>query len=167
VFLGHPNLAPPESLYRRQRETVSAGTATRSRGPITFAQPENSPVLPAGLNAPQDRAILIASLWQRSAISRSHKLTHRQLKNLTGSAKTRAEHEAIAAYYHAKAQHFWAKYRMEEAALAAYYRNPTGYPSKYPTVGDIDCSLASYYERSAERAAALEDLQERLAQKAK
>jgi hypothetical protein len=90
-----------------------------------------------------------------------------QLKALIASAKTPADHEAIAAYYHAKAQHFWAKYRREEAAFTEYYRNPLGYPSKYPTVGDTDRSLASHYEMRAQRATALEQMQENLAHKGK
>ena len=115
--------------------------------------------------------VLLLAIVDTTALAQSaiqyHKLTHKQLKKLTASAKTPAEHEAIAAYYHARAQHFCAKYRKEEAALAAYYRNPIGYPSKYPTAGNIDRSLAGYYERSEERAAALENLQEKLAHKAK
>jgi hypothetical protein len=96
-----------------------------------------------------------------------HQLSKKQLKALIASAKTPADHEAIAAYYHAKAQHYWAKYRKEEAALTAYYRNPIGYCSKYPTVGDVDRSLAESDEMSAERATALENAQEKLAHKGK
>ena len=86
---------------------------------------------------------------------------------LIASARTPAEHQALAAYFHAEAQHYWAKYRKEEAALAVYYRNPAEYSSKYPTVGDTDRSLAGYYEMHAERAAGMEAVQRELARKAK
>ena len=114
---------------------------------------------------------LLVAIVQATALAQPavqyHKLSKKQLKALIASAKTPADHEAIAAYYHTKAQHFWAKYRKEEAALAEYYRNPIGYPSKYPTVGDIDRSLAGSYEMTAERAAAMEAMQEKLARQAK
>jgi hypothetical protein len=114
---------------------------------------------------------LLFAIVQATALAQPatqyHKLSKKQLKALIASAKTPADHGAIAAYYHAKAQHLWAKYRKEEAALAEYYRNPIGYCSKYPTVGDIDRSLAESYEMSAERAAAMEATQEKLAHKGK
>ena len=110
---------------------------------------------------------LLLAIVQTAALAQPaiqyHKLTHKQLKNLTESAKTPGEHEALAAYYHAKAQHFWVKYRKEEAVLAEYYRNPERSPSKYPTEGDTARGLAGYYESRAEKAAALENLQEKLA----
>ena len=111
-------------------------------------------------------AIVQATAFAQPAVQ-YHKLSKKQLKALIASAKTPADHEAIAAYYHAEAQHDWAKYRKEEAALAAYYRNPLGYSSKYPTVGDIDRSLAESYEMSAEKEAAMEATQEKLAHKGK
>ena len=114
---------------------------------------------------------LLLAIIQATALAQAtiqyHKLSKKQLKALIASAKTPADHEAIAAYYHAKAQHFWAKYRKEEAALAEYYRNPLRYSSKYPTVGDMDRRLAESYELSAERAVALEEMQEQLAHKGK
>jgi hypothetical protein len=114
---------------------------------------------------------LLVAIVQATALAQPavqyHKLSKKQLKALIASAKTLADHEAIAAYYHAKAQHYWAKYRKEETALAEYYRNPLGHPSKYPTVGDTDRSLAGFYELSAERAAAMEAMQEKLAHKGK
>jgi hypothetical protein len=114
---------------------------------------------------------LVLAIVQATALAQPgvqyHKLSKRQLKTLIASARTPAEHQALAAYYHEKAQHFWAKYRKEEAALAEYYRNPSGHPSKYPTVGDIDRSLASNYELHAERAAGMEARQEELARKTK
>jgi hypothetical protein len=114
---------------------------------------------------------LLLAIIQATALAQAtvqyHKLSKKQLKALIASAKTPADHEAIAAYYHAKAQHFWAKYQKEEAALAEYYRNPFRYSSKYPTVGDMDRRLAESYELSAERAVALEEMQEQLAHKAK
>ena len=112
---------------------------------------------------------MLVAIVQTAALAQPaiqyHKLTHKQVKNLTASAKTPAEHEALAAYYHAKAQHFWAKYRKEEAVLAEYYKDREQYPSKYPTEGDMAHGLASYYERCAEKAAARENLQEKLAHK--
>ena len=96
-----------------------------------------------------------------------HKMGKKQLKVPINAAKSPAEHEAIAAYFHAEAQHFWAKYRKEEAGLSEYYRNPSGWASKYPTIADTDRSLASYYEMRAERATAMEAMQEGLARKGK
>jgi hypothetical protein len=89
-------------------------------------------------------------------------LTKKELKALTASAKTAADHERIADYYRSEAKRLQAKEHEQE--LGEYYKNPARYPSKYPTMGDHCRSLASYYKMAATRATAQADMHERLAQ---
>ena len=95
---------------------------------------------------------------------RQEKLTRKELKALIASAKTPADHERIASYYRSEAQQLEAKHREHEEDLAEYYKNPSRYPSKYPTMGDHCRSLASYYKMAAERASTLAEMHEKLAQ---
>lgn len=95
------------------------------------------------------------------------KLSRKELKALIASAKTRADHERIAAYYREEAERLEAKHREHEEDLAEYYKNPPRYPGKYPTMGDHCRSLADYYKRAAKRAATLAEMHEQLAQEAK
>jgi len=111
-------------------------------------------------------AIALSTGFAQAAVQQE-KLTKKELKALTASAKTPADHERVAAYYRAKVQHLWAKYREHEAQLAEYYKNTSRYPSKYPTMGDHCRGLAGYYKMSAERAAALAEMHERLAQESR
>jgi hypothetical protein len=90
--------------------------------------------------------------------------TRKELKALIASAKTASDHEQIAAYYHAKARQLEVKYREHEEDLAEYYRNPSRYPSKYPTMGDHCRGLARYYKMAADRATTLAEMHEKLAQ---
>jgi hypothetical protein len=82
-------------------------------------------------------------------------LARKELKDLIASAKTPADHERLAAHYHSEAQRLEAKSREHEEDLAEYYKNPSRYPSKYPTMGDHCRSLVGYYKMAAERAATL------------
>jgi hypothetical protein len=110
-------------------------------------------------------AIMVAVLLAQAAV-RQDNLTRKELRALIASAKTPADHERIAAYYRAEAQHLAAKHREHEEDLAEYYKNPSRYPSKYPTMGDHCRSLASYYKMAAERASTLADMHEKVAQEA-
>jgi len=111
-------------------------------------------------------AIIVAMPLARPAIGQEE-LTRKQLKALIASSKTPADHERIAAYYHAETQKLEAKQREHEDDLAAYYKNTLRYPSKYPTMGDHCRSLANYYKMAAQRAAALAEMHEQLARDAK
>ena len=95
------------------------------------------------------------------------KLSKKGLKVLIASAKTPGNHERIAAYYRAEVQQLEAKHREHEEDLAEYYKNPSQYPSKYPTMGDHCRSLASHYKTAAERAAKLAEMHEEPAQAAR
>ena len=110
-------------------------------------------------------AIMVAVPLAQPAV-RQDKLTSNELKALIASAKTPADHERIAAYYRAEAQHLAAQHREHEEDLVEYYKSPSRYPTKYPTMGDHCRSLASYYKMAAERASTLADMHEKLAQEA-
>lgn len=95
-------------------------------------------------------AVAVTMPLARPAVDQE-KLTHKELKKIIASAKTRADHERIAAYYHAEAHNLEAKQREHEEALAEYYKNTARYPGKYPTMGDHCRSLTAYYKIAAQR----------------
>jgi hypothetical protein len=107
-------------------------------------------------------ATAIAMPLAQSAVQRT--LTKKELKALTASAKTAADHERLAEYYRFEAKRLETKQREHERELAEYYENPVRYPSKYPTMGDHCRSLAAYYKMAASKANAQADMHERLAQ---
>ena len=111
-------------------------------------------------------AIAVATPVARPAVEQE-KLSHKELKALIASARTPADHERIAAYYRAEAQTLAAKQREHEEELEQYYKNTARYPSKYPTMGDHCRGLATYYKMTAQKAAALAEMHEQLAQGAK
>lgn len=106
---------------------------------------------------------IAAALALAQPAGQTQGLTRKELKGLIASAKTAADHERIAVYYRAQAQQLEAKHREHEEDLAEYYRNPSRYPSKYPTMGDHCRSLAGYYKMAVERAANLAEIHEKLA----
>lgn len=111
-------------------------------------------------------AIALAASLAQPAVQQE-KLNRKELRVLITSAKTPADHQRIAAYYRAEAQHLEAKHQEHEEDLAEYYKNPSRYASKYPTMGDHCRSLAAYYKMAAQRAATLAEMHEKLAQEAR
>ena len=111
-------------------------------------------------------AMAVAAPLAQPAVHQD-KLSRKELKALIASAKTRADHERIAAHYRAEAERLEAKHREHEEDLAEYYKNPARYPGKYPTMGDHCRSLSAYYKMAAERATTLAEMHEQLAQDAK
>ena len=107
-------------------------------------------------------AIAIATPLAQSAVQQT--LTKKELKALTASAKTAADHERLAEYHRAEAKRLEAKQREHEQELAKYYENSLRYPSKYPTMGDHCRGLAAHYRMAAVKANAGADMHKRLAQ---
>ena len=107
-------------------------------------------------------AIAIATPLAQSAVQQT--LTKKELKELTASAKTAADHKRLGEYYRSEAKRLEAKQREHEQELAEYYENPVRFPSKYPTMGDHCRSLVAYYKMAASKANAQADMHERLAQ---
>jgi hypothetical protein len=109
--------------------------------------------------------LLVVPLAQPSG--QQSKLSRKELKALIATAQTPFDHQRIAVYYRAEAEHLKAKQREHEEDLAEYYKNPSRYPSKYPTMGDHCRSLAEYYEMAAKKALVLADMHEKLTREAK
>jgi len=66
-------------------------------------------------------AIAIAMPLAQSAVQQT--LTKKELKALTASAKTAADHERLAEHYRSEARRLEAKQREHEQELAKYYEN--------------------------------------------
>ena len=109
-------------------------------------------------------ATAIAMPLAQSAVQVQQTLTKKELKALTASAKTAADHKRLGEYYRSEAKRLEAKQREHEQELAEYYENPVRFPSKYPTMGDHCRSLTAYYRMAASKANAQADIHERLAQ---
>jgi hypothetical protein len=108
-------------------------------------------------------AIAIAMPPAQSA-GQQQTLTKKELKALIASAKTAADHELIAEYYHSEAKRLEAKQQEHEQELAEYYNDHSIYhPSKYPTWADHCRGLAAHYKIAAAKATAQADMHERLA----
>jgi hypothetical protein len=81
--------------------------------------------------------------------------TRKQLRALVRGAHTAEDHKRLALYFRARAVEFSAKAAEQEQAFTEYIRNPGGYPSKYPTRGDVAKGLAAYYRMKANQANSL------------
>lgn len=110
-------------------------------------------------------AITLAVPLAQPAVQRE-RLTWKELKALSASAKTPADHERFAAYYRAEAQRLEAKHREHEESLSEYYKNPLRYSSKYPAIGDQYRNLAAYFKMAAGQAATLAEMHETVAREA-
>src|SRR5579863_8174516 len=72
--------------------------------------------------------VVTAAAFSQTASAQQTKPEHfskRQLNTLIAEAKTPAEHQRIAQYYHAKAEDYLAQAKEHEQMLAAYKANPS------------------------------------------
>ena len=91
-------------------------------------------------------------------------LSKRELKNLIARAETKADHEKLAAYYRSEAARLKAKQEDHEEEAAEYFKNPSSHPGpKYPTLGQHCRDLAGYYKMGAQKAIAMAEMHEGMA----
>ena len=96
-------------------------------------------------------------------------LTKKQLKAAIASAKTPAQHRAIADYYRQEAQRLTAKSKEHEEMAQEYIKHPLPFEGKqvYGTVGASHCrELAGNYANAAKNAEELAALHGEMAKEA-
>ena len=109
--------------------------------------------------------ISVVGLISAAQQQKPEKLTKRQLLSLIATAKTPAEHQRIAEYYHAKAQEYLAEAKEHGEMAEAYKKNPMTNSSKFATGTVNHCE---YFAQSfKEMAAKMQDLANRHEQRAK
>lgn len=79
-------------------------------------------------------------------------LSSSQVKTLTISAKTSAEHMKLAKHYEAVAAKHEAEAKEHEALAEQYRKNPTGHESKHPMSGQT-AAHCKYYAEHCRKAA--------------
>jgi hypothetical protein len=101
-------------------------------------------------------SFVMLSFAPASSVAQEKQSTIRkkELQSRIATARTPAEHRAIADYYRAESQHLAAKAREHEAMGAQYAKNPLPYESKFATgtVGTSHCRqwVAAYTKQSQE-----------------
>lgn len=98
-------------------------------------------------------AVLVTSLITSHAVAAANPVTARNLKQKIASAKTAAEHKAIAVYYRGEAASARAKVTEHQAMTEAYRKAGFGTVSKTPNApGTIEhCNhLVKTYQSLAE-----------------
>jgi len=104
---------------------------------------------------------------QAVATQQAQSLTKKELKVLIANARTPEDHRRIAAYYRAEEGQLRAKQREHEAELAEYLKNPSSHPvPKWPTMDQHCRQLIFYYDKAAQKAFAMADLHEKMAEEA-
>lgn len=78
-------------------------------------------------------AALVLAMGSVSAYAQA--LKPAELKQLTASAKTAADHLKIAKHYEAKAAEYEADAKEHDALAAEYTAHPTGHDQKHPMSG--------------------------------
>ena len=77
----------------------------------------------------------VGALGLALGMAQGQVLNSAQLKELTVSAKTAADHERIAKHYDAKAAEYEATAKEHEELAAEYTKHPNGHDQKHPNTG--------------------------------
>lgn len=113
--------------------------------------------------------VILATGVAQTAVSQqqTQRLTKKELKMLIANARTPEDHRRIAAYYRAEEGQLRAKQREHEVELAEYLKNPSSHPvPKWPTMDQHCRQLIFYYNKAAQKAFAMADLHEKMAEEA-
>lgn len=107
------------------------------------------------LNATRRMAILCLAASLLGGIALAQTLSSAQVKKLTATAKTPADHMKLAKHYEAVAAKHEADAKEHEALAEQYSRNPTGHEQKHPMSGQTagHCKLYAEHCRKAAEAA--------------
>lgn len=112
--------------------------------------------------------LLLISGPESRGVAQTVKLTRKQLLYLIGHAKTKADHEKLAAYYHQKAENAEARVKQHQAMLRAYESNTQGRKMmKSPPHPEDYCRhLIQEYSQQAKEFRELAEYHEDMAKKA-
>lgn len=116
-------------------------------------------------------AMLFVLLFQASspagAVESKSKISKKELRSLIENAKTRQEHEKIAAYYRRQAEQAQAKVTDHEKMAEDYKKNPaTHLHMKYPDPLEYCRTLVRIYGDEAKQYTALAEYHEKMAKDA-
>jgi hypothetical protein len=112
-------------------------------------------------------ALAVVASQIGSAKSEKH-LSKKELKTLIAGAKTKVDHERLAAYYRSETERLLAEAKQHEEMADAYHRNPPMLASKQPMAfGEGHCrNLAERLKEAGNKTKALAAMHEQLAQQA-
>ena len=99
---------------------------------------------------------LAASLFGGVALSQV--LSSAEVKKLTSSASTSADHMKLAKHYEAVAAKHEVDAKEHEALAAEYTRNPTGHEQKHPMSSKTAAHCKTYAEHCRKAAAAAREM---------
>ena len=107
------------------------------------------------LNATGRVAALCLATFVPVSISHAQILPSAQVKTLTATAKTSADHMKLAKHYEAVAAKHEAEAKEHEALAEQYTKNPTGHEQKHPMSGQTaaHCKLYAEHCRKAAESA--------------
>lgn len=114
-------------------------------------------------------AVLLSSSLSMGADTKKSSLSAKEVETLIVNAKTPAEHQRIADYYHQEAQQLSAKAKEHEKMAAEYAKKPALMESKQPLWGQAasHCRhFAQLYSDESKEAEALAALHEQMAKAA-
>jgi hypothetical protein len=110
-------------------------------------------------------AVAVVASQIGSAQSEKH-LSKKELKSLIAGAKTKADHERLAAYYRSETERLQAEAKEHEEMAEVYHRNPPMLASKHPmAVGEGHCLyVAERLKEAANKTQALAAMHDKLAE---
>ena len=114
-----------------------------------FMQTQSGPV-----NTIRRMTILCLATCLLGGIALSQTLSSAQVKKLTASAKTSADHMKLAKHYEAVAARHEADAKEHEALAEEYSKNPTGHEQKHPMSGQTAAHCKFYAEHCRKAAEA-------------
>jgi hypothetical protein len=112
-------------------------------------------------------AVAVVASQIDSAQSEKH-LSKKELKALIAGAKTKSDHQRLAAYYRSESERLLAEAKEHEEMADVYHRNPPMLASKHPmAVGEGHCRyVAERLKEAALKTQALAAMHDKLAEEA-
>ena len=104
---------------------------------------------------------------QQAAAQSTNQLTHKELRELMMTAKTKADHQKIANHYKAEADHLLAEAKEHEEMADLYQKNPPLLSAKNPlAIGEKHCrGIAERLRQAAVQTRALSVMHDQVAAK--
>ena len=111
-------------------------------------------------------AVLAVTVTQIGSAQSGQHLSKKELRTLIANAKTKADHEKLAAYYKSETERLLADAKKHEEMADEYHRNPPMLASKHPmAIGEDHCRyVAERLNEAANKTQALAAMHEQLAQ---
>lgn len=102
--------------------------------------------------------VAVLGLGLANTAAHAQALKPTELKELTASAKTAADHEKIAKHYDAKAAEYEATAKEHDELAAEYTKHPSGHDQKHPNMGLTASHCKTIAESSRKAAAAAKEM---------